>query len=332
MKVDNSNRQRTQIVCLGMWADYEDFFWQQADQTRFDVTVLHIKKLAQKNPFYKITPAFQRHRLYYQVMAQVFARFPNAHFIVNEREEVLRYIVAHKPAVPISIIIRNPVAAKGVIIPFLKEIIAAGHKVISFDPQDCRAYGFEPYRQYIAPVAAIPHREQMTDFSFLGREKGRSRLIEGLGRRLGEKGFSVSLKFTDRKIEKKHWWSKTRRDKRSVPYPDYLAENLSARCIIDILQSGQEGLTLRPLEAMIYGRKLLTNNRHIVSEAFYHPNNIFVLDTFNSLEGIEAFMAKPFVEIDPAIKALYSVDAVISQCLTKGAPAFVQRQRLSLAG
>lgn len=54
-----------------------------------------------------------------------------------------------------------------------------------------------------------------------------------------------------------------------ISYPEVLERQLNAKCMLEIVQQGQTALTLRPYEAVIYNRKLLTNNRSILGFTYY---------------------------------------------------------------
>lgn len=65
-----------------------------------------------------------------------------------------------------------------------------------------------------------------------------------------------------------------------------------SKCLVEILQEGQSGSSLRTLEALFYGKKLLTNNRTIVSEPYYDQQRVFILDRDNPAD-LRAFIDRP---------------------------------------
>lgn len=68
-------------------------------------------------------------------------------------------------------------------------------------------------------------------------------------------------------------------------------------------------MTLRPLEALFLGKKLLTNYSAIKDMDFYCPKNIYVIDAENlNLDGIDEFMRTPIVLIDEKIVDQYEVN------------------------
>ncbi|MBE9605218.1 hypothetical protein IAI18_10100 [Acetobacteraceae bacterium H6797] len=247
------------------------------------------------------------------------ARYPEGLFLFGERIEGLRYLARYRPRQAIAVVLRNPMVDQMALLEPLRAVMAAGFPVLSFDREDCDRYGFTFYPQYIAPVLPLPLPEPVVDFSFLGQDKGRRPVVEGLRDKLAEKGFTASIRFAGGHGKKCGFFAKLMRKdmkKGKLSYEGYLREILSARCVIDIVQKGQHGLTLRPLEAMLYGRKLLTNSRSVREERLFHPDNVFVLDESGSLEGIEAFMAAPLAQASEETKAYYSVDTLIETALS----------------
>lgn len=88
-------------------------------------------------------------------------------------------------------------------------------------------------------------------------------------------------------------------------FQDNLKAVHKAKALIDFVTSDHTGLSFRVFEALGYGKKLITTNVEVAHYDFYHPNNIFIWDG-QDLEGIEAFMRKPYMPIDPDIKEKYS--------------------------
>jgi hypothetical protein len=68
--------------------------------------------------------------------------------------------------------------------------------------------------------------------------------------------------------------------------------------ILEIMQEGQVGMTLRSLEALVLNKKLITNNINIVNDELYHPNNVYILGYDNKYSSIKEFLNAPFTEWD----------------------------------
>ncbi len=63
-----------------------------------------------------------------------------------------------------------------------------------------------------------------------------------------------------------------------INYPESLQEMINANCILEIMDPGQSGATLRYYEAVCYNKKLLTNNKNVVNLPFYNPDYIHIFE------------------------------------------------------
>lgn len=93
---------------------------------------------------------------------------------------------------------------------------------------------------------------------------------------------------------------------------DYLARLSRAGIVVDINQKRQSGLTRRPIEALHWDKKLVTNNSDIVNYDFYRPENIFIFGVDDPC-GFDHFVETPLVEISENIKSRYTVAGWIKQ-------------------
>ena len=89
-----------------------------------------------------------------------------------------------------------------------------------------------------------------------------------------------------------------------ISYEDNIRNVISSKCVLEICQEGQHGLTLRALEAMLCHRKLITNNKSIVKEDFYNPQNIFIIGVDNN-QNVKDFIDSDFVVGDESILKKY---------------------------
>ncbi len=66
--------------------------------------------------------------------------------------------------------------------------------------------------------------------------------------------------------------------------------------ILDINKPFQFGLSMRPFETLISGRKMITTNTEIINYPFYNPNNILVIDR-DAVEIPEVFFETEFQDL-----------------------------------
>ena len=175
------------------------------------------------------------------------------------------------------------------------EIKAIGRiPVYTFDKKDAKEYGL-CYLNQIYPI--FKHLEEnavepCSDFYFLGCDKQRAPILEDL------KNVLANYKCDFRVINA---------PKDYITYKENIDNVKRTRCVVDIVQTCQVGLTLRPLEALTFRKKLITNNRDIIHYDFYNHKNIFVLGV-DPVSNLESFMAQPYVDIPKDVLMKYDVN------------------------
>lgn len=80
-----------------------------------------------------------------------------------------------------------------------------------------------------------------------------------------------------------------------VPYPQVVERTLQAKCILDVVLPYHTGLSLRPYEAVCYNRKLLTNNKSILTFPYYDSR---YMQYFENAEDIDWDWVKEDIEVD----------------------------------
>jgi len=184
------------------------------------------------------------------------------------------------------------------------------HKCYSFQEEDCQDFGLHfNSTMYVPPP--LPCAHERYDVLFLGVPKDRLHLLRELHKELSAFGLRLHFRIAtlDQKIfpEQKPGWLLTHE---WLSYPNYLSLVAQSRCLLDLYQSIQTGYSLRVMEHIYFGKKLLTNNRTIKQAAFYHSNNIFVL---GEDENFVDWLGLPFVPIHDTIKEYYSLASWIGR-------------------
>ena len=85
----------------------------------------------------------------------------------------------------------------------------------------------------------------------------------------------------------------------------------SSRSVIDINHPNQSGLTMRCIESLLSGKKLLTSNANIMNEYIYDVSRVFVFDRSSPCFPGE-FLDAPFQPISSDLKDYYSIDYWLS--------------------
>lgn len=84
-----------------------------------------------------------------------------------------------------------------------------------------------------------------------------------------------------------------------------------SKAILDIQHPKQSGLTIRTIESIGMGKKLITTNRDILNYDFYNPSNILIIDRSNPVLD-ESFFDQQFIELDKDIYDKYSIESWIN--------------------
>lgn len=186
----------------------------------------------------------------------------------------------------------------------IKKAKKRGLKIYSFDKDDCLKYGIE-YNFNLLPVFKIKEFSEINGCFFCGKDKNRFSTIEKLGQKIQEIGHEVNFIIVkDRHCKYPHE-SVTKLLNNNISYNDILDYISKSKCLVDIVQEGQTGLTYRPLEALFYNKKLITNNKSIIGYDFYNKSNIYILGEDG--RTLQEFIESKFIPWDKKIVNSYTI-------------------------
>lgn len=72
--------------------------------------------------------------------------------------------------------------------------------------------------------------------------------------------------------------------RKRISYKKILNQMMDSNCILEVLQDGQTGATLRYCEAVCYNKKLLTTNANIVNFPFYDSRYMKVISADSEID------------------------------------------------
>ena len=176
----------------------------------------------------------------------------------------------------------------------------------SYSKADCGLHGFRYNTQFFFDCLAAEAescrarkvRNLVPKALFIGRDKGRDGVLSELEDQLREAGAEADFRIVRRP---KGRFGFVR--EKLLPYQTVIDLVKGADILVDYSKAPDGGLSLRPLEAMFFGKKLITNNREILSADFYSPANIYVLG--HDKRSLREFVEMPGVEIAPEIRDRY---------------------------
>jgi hypothetical protein len=79
---------------------------------------------------------------------------------------------------------------------------------------------------------------------------------------------------------------------RSLPQADFIRLIETSSAVFDFANHQQSGYTMRTMENLCAGKKIITNNPRIKTEPFYSPDRILVFDGLD-FSGVKAFLDTP---------------------------------------
>ncbi len=178
-------------------------------------------------------------------------------------------------------------------------------EVWSYSLTDCRRYGLRYNTQFffdsLAPEAEFCRRQSLSfppKVLFIGREKGRADALGELAAELESAGAKVDLQIS---VSPAGRYGAVK--EAFTPYEGVIEQVKDADVLLDYAVNPYSGLSLRSMEALFFGKKLITNNREILNADFYHPANIYVLgyDT----RSLEEFFLGSTVPVSSEIRDRY---------------------------
>jgi hypothetical protein len=180
---------------------------------------------------------------------------------------VIRYIHYRYPSKRIIIWYRNSVSASTSPTEEIKKYC----EIWSFDKADCNKFGMRYNPQFYAANKKYKDHIPVYDAYFIGQDKGRLKILMEMEAELKKQGLKTKFCIVGVNSERKSY--------------DTVLEDISkSRIIVDCQCDWQNGITLRPMEALFYHKKLITNNIEVVNADYYRPENIFIWGKDNPLE------------------------------------------------
>ena len=228
---------------------------------------------------------------------------------VNIIPHYLKWIKRHYPHAQINYIYDNMVGKARNIDPGQAP---EGIRVWTYDDYDARKYGMRLYKNYwVNEKLMKPKKSNKYDVFFIGRDKGRAQKLLELERRLNEMGLTTKFIITkDKKFSKEKPYYQP-----AISYEQVIDYDTSSRALLNITMENQEGVTMRDMESVAIGLKLITTNRNIRNKDLYHENNVFILgiDDFDSLPS---FLNADYVNMWERIKGSHTFEAMMTEITT----------------
>lgn len=177
------------------------------------------------------------------------------------------------------------------------------YELWSFDISDCKKYGLKYNPQFYMKSPA--YKDSMTEYDalFVGKDKGRLKDILQLEKDLQSQGLKTKFLIVGYNTS-------------MMEYSDILDYISKSKAIVDFQGDWQHGITLRPLEALFYGKNLITNSKEVEKTDFYRTANVFCTYKDN-ISNIRIFLDTPLDVIPDEVIAKYDLTGWVERFKNK---------------
>lgn len=159
--------------------------------------------------------------------------------------------------------------------------------MITYDIDESRKYGIHyhhiPYSYN--SVAGLTLNRYVSDIYFLGKAKNRLQDVYDAFYKLKEHG--LRLKFILAEVPIGYRINEPEiiyLDSKPLSYLENLRYVVNSKCLLEIIQHNSSGYTSRTLEAIMYEKKIITNNTTLGRAPFYNPDYISIINTIDSID------------------------------------------------
>lgn len=208
----------------------------------------------------------------------------------------------------------------------VSSILEAFDSVATFDPVDAKRFGwaYRPlFGRRVSAIKGIATAVQF-DWCFIGTiHSDRHRVIHRLRQRYGKHArtfvfayFQSPLMLFIRCLADWTLWFAPRGTLSTQPLPAAEVAQIvqQSRAVLDVEHPRQRGLTMRTIETLLAGRKLVTTNKHILDSSLYDATRVHVIDRVKP-DIPENFLAQPYLAIPDALRNYYSCEGWVSELL-----------------
>lgn len=176
---------------------------------------------------------------------------------------------------------------------------------MSYDEGECKKYGMQYFVEFESKTdVPVSPDYPLSDIFFAGRPKGRLERLFAAYHKFTEAGLQCSYYLVGVPKEQQIPLKGITYADKQMPYREMLYHTVNTRCVLEINQSGAVGYTSRFLEAVMYGKKLITDNLSILKSDFYNPAYISCVASVEDIDP--AFVTADVGEIDYHYRGAFS--------------------------
>ena len=208
----------------------------------------------------------------------------------------------------------------------VSNILPAFDSVATFDPVDAKTFGwtYRPLFWRNISVDKDALGATLFDWCFIGTiHSDRHRVIHRLRQRDSQQGrsfvfayFQSPLMLFMRRLGDWTLWfaPKGSLSTKSMPAAEVAQKVACSRAVLDVEHPRQRGFTMRTIETLLAGKKLVTTNKHILTSNLYHPSRVHVISRTGPEISTE-FLDQPYLAVPESLRNYYSCEGWILELL-----------------
>ena len=325
-----SQRKKKNILFIApKYFTYDKIIFEYLTKKGYSVDLVHDRPF--NSNFFKVIIRINRSWIgifLFFFYIKAFSRLPKKKYsliFVIQGEgltpRILKWLRIRNPKTPFVYYLWDSIKNK----PMLKENLAHFDSIFTFDKVDAKNFNmfFAPLFSAM-PKLQVKDKKYIYDLSFIGTiHQDRMAILKDLAMQLPNKKiffylYSPSLiLFLIQRFFFKQFRALNIKSVNFNQLPYYRVQEIlmDSNVILDIHHSGQTGLTIRTIESLTLGKKLITTNKSIKTYDFYNPLNILVVDR-KKVHIPEAFFKSKYVPIPQVILNKYTLEGFYKRVIS----------------
>ena len=184
--------------------------------------------------------------------------------------------------------------------------------IISYDRVDSVKYGFL-YHPTVLSYTQIDCNDIIPcDVFFIGKAKDRLKVVTDVFKKLKDLGCVCRFILLDVPEDQQVYKDEIIYTNEFITYYENLKYMCASKCLLEVLQTGAVGFSFRTLEAVLYGKKILSNNKTMSDLPFYTSNNVFLFDTIDDITSDMVKLIKDGNRVCYDFKERYSPKSLLT--------------------
>ncbi len=156
--------------------------------------------------------------------------------------------------------------------------------ITSFDKKDCDDRGWLYHGTTYSKIdVSKQNKGYDCDVFFVGVNKGRINILHEIYKKLTSVGLKCEFYVTEVKESSIRIDNNIHYNEK-LDYKVVVDKIQRAKCLLEVIQDGQNGESYRQCEAIVYGKKLLTNFGRIKDRPFYNPHQMSVFTNTDDID------------------------------------------------